>query len=569
LEKSAPVEEQNDHVAEPSIEAPDGEVLDSGNVIPLSERFNEDSEDIRYSRSAVRTDGIDVFITSDDVLNMSRPDRMKQYTRIMSDLFRGRTARFEKGGKYYYATFDEDDLRKPMYGEKRSSAGGRDAALRVGADGNIFDLVEDARYDYSKMETGKPGKAHTGVSLWDYYVKTVQIDDDVFDLVVDVKQKNDGNYVYSLKLNENKKIGAAPTENAKAFLRGGRNRAYVPIIDQNGNIVNGYEQKNTSEVEKILDGAGIKRFSRSLTPEQRKLREAERRAERLKEDNEFLRRLMESGRKAALSPRSVERIAREVSDLYGLGRDERIRTALGIVDKLYNGKVTGQEREDAEKISCQKQPHPHISVRMRLFFGSSLFRNDAALVKFLQDQLNQPDTEEAEQHAEHQSAENVGGIMYVEIQPRQRNEDAEHQRRDADAAVADHQYRRALKTGQRMAGREGIVAQRGNEQLDRRIEIVRADARHQRLEGQIPDQKSQRQRHTHHQTGAPRFFEAEKENGDGDPEDSAVAEFRDDREENVQKGAAERILDKIKNPQFKQIHRQSPPQSKDQWLKRS
>ena len=75
--------------------------------------------------------------------------------------------------------------------------------------------------------------------------------------------------------------------------------------------------------------------------------EAERRVERLKEDNEFLRRLMESGRKAALSPRSVERIVREVSDLYGLGRDERIRTALGIVDKLYNGKVTGKEREDA------------------------------------------------------------------------------------------------------------------------------------------------------------------------------------------------------------------------------
>lgn len=92
---------------------------------------------------------------------------------------------------------------------------------------------------------------------------------------------------------------------------------------------------------------GKSRFSRSLTPEQRKLLDAERRVERLKEDNEFLRRLMESGRKAALSPRSVERIVREVSDLYGLGRDERIRTALGIVDKLYNGKVTGKEREDA------------------------------------------------------------------------------------------------------------------------------------------------------------------------------------------------------------------------------
>ncbi len=56
------------------------------------------------------------------------------------------------------------------------------------------------------------------------------------------------------------------------------------------------ESMRTEEQNAALAKKDEERSSRSLTPEQRKLLDAERRAERLKEDNEFLRRLMESGK---------------------------------------------------------------------------------------------------------------------------------------------------------------------------------------------------------------------------------------------------------------------------------
>jgi hypothetical protein len=40
----------------------------------------------------------------------------------------------------------------------------------------------------------------------------VQIDNVVFDLVANVRKKAEGNYVYSIQLNENKKIEIPPTE---------------------------------------------------------------------------------------------------------------------------------------------------------------------------------------------------------------------------------------------------------------------------------------------------------------------------------------------------------------------
>lgn len=59
----------------------------------------------------------------------------------------------------------------------------------------------------------------------------------------------------------------------------------------NGSLNRDYYITDREESQEISE-----RKSRSFTPEQRKLLDAERRVERLKEDNEFLRRLMESGK---------------------------------------------------------------------------------------------------------------------------------------------------------------------------------------------------------------------------------------------------------------------------------
>ncbi len=129
---------------------------------------------------------------------------------IMQKQYRGRTAKFKKNGIVQYAKFDDADIRKNIYGDKKSSRKGWKAKINVGADGDIFELVENAKYKGSAEEQGKETASHRNVSSWDYYVKTVQIDGQMYDLLANVRKKPDGEYCYSIQLNEHKKKAAAP-----------------------------------------------------------------------------------------------------------------------------------------------------------------------------------------------------------------------------------------------------------------------------------------------------------------------------------------------------------------------
>ena len=158
----------------------------------------------------IRNDGIEVYETSKDVMNMSVSERKRQYIQLMSKEYAGRTARFVRNGHTYYAEFDRKNLGKPMYGDTRSSDSGKKALTRIGADGDIFDLVENSEYDYSAPDT----KKHKNTDYFDYFIKTVQIDNKVYDLLADVKKQYgaDGGYVYSLILRDNTKIKVAPAK---------------------------------------------------------------------------------------------------------------------------------------------------------------------------------------------------------------------------------------------------------------------------------------------------------------------------------------------------------------------
>lgn len=164
----------------------------------------------RYLLKGVRADGIEVYETSREVREMPYKDRMEQFQRLMEEEYSGRTARFEADGEILYARFDSKDIAKNIYGDKRSDRKGWKAKINTGADGSIFDLVENAKYNGNSPELGKEGTAHKGVNEWAYFVKTVQIDGNVFDLVANVRKKESGEFVYSIQLRENKTISTSP-----------------------------------------------------------------------------------------------------------------------------------------------------------------------------------------------------------------------------------------------------------------------------------------------------------------------------------------------------------------------
>ena len=167
---------------------------------------------LQFSVSYVRPDGIEVYETSDEVMQMPWKQRKQKYLSYIRDTYRGRTARFERNGHTYYAEFDYSNASKAIYGETRSDDSGRDALINTGSDGNIFDLVENSTYDRSGIDT----KNYRKTDYFDYFVKTVQIDDKIFDLVADVKKQyyKDGGYIYTIKLVENKTIKASPKQQA-------------------------------------------------------------------------------------------------------------------------------------------------------------------------------------------------------------------------------------------------------------------------------------------------------------------------------------------------------------------
>lgn len=206
--------------------------------------FAGDAE-VSFDYVGTTQDGIEVYETSADTQKLSYKDRMKQFVDLLSTQYRGRTAKFIRNGHPYYAKFDSVDARKNVYGDKRSDQRGWKAKINVGADGNIFELVENSRYQGSKKETGKNIEAHKNIERWDYFIKNVQVDGKVFDLVANIRKNSNNQYVYSVQLNENKKIEAAPPLGNDVTL----NRAFTASTDRishNDSTVNDSLRKSVS-----------------------------------------------------------------------------------------------------------------------------------------------------------------------------------------------------------------------------------------------------------------------------------------------------------------------------------
>lgn len=212
---------------------------------------------VRFDLKGKNKDGVEVYETGEDVKKMSYKERMESFMDIMRNEYAGRTAKFSDGNNTYYAKFDEADLRKNVYGDKKSSQKGWKAKINTGADGSIFELVENATYNGGKAEQGKKTQAHQNLTGWEYFVKTVQIDGQVYDLLANVRKKPDGEFVYSIQLNENKNKASAPplqyrNGTAKANNRpvGVSTNASNGSVPANGRNVKRYSLKEYTDEEK-------------------------------------------------------------------------------------------------------------------------------------------------------------------------------------------------------------------------------------------------------------------------------------------------------------------------------
>ena len=199
----------------------EGLVEASENYQAAEKNTTEDGGERRFSFKGTNKDGIEVYETSEYVKSLSWQERKKLFLQLMRNQYRGKTAKFIRNGHAYYATFEYRDVSKNIYGDTESDPKGRDAKVNVGADGNIFELVEHSEYFLSEAERGKTQRMHRGVKYWDYFIKTVQIDGEIYDVLANIRKKDSGSFVYNIEMYQNKNIEPSLPEDS---LESGRNR---------------------------------------------------------------------------------------------------------------------------------------------------------------------------------------------------------------------------------------------------------------------------------------------------------------------------------------------------------
>lgn len=201
-------------------------------------------ENVKYALTSVNEDGIEVYVTSEETKKFPLKERKKRFLNLMREEYKGRTAKFIVNGKAYYATFDKKDLQKNIYGDQLSSLKGWKAKINTGADGAVFELVENSRYIGNSKESGKDIKAHKGITDWDYFVKKVEIDGVLYDLVANVRKNSDNQYVYSIQLNENKRRQTAQQKVNKTFVNQARSASVDDSVSQKSETVNTHSMQN-------------------------------------------------------------------------------------------------------------------------------------------------------------------------------------------------------------------------------------------------------------------------------------------------------------------------------------
>ena len=226
---------------------------DTDGVNNYSMQNNAEDASGKFSLIGVSNDGLEIYETSLATQQLSESQKKKQYLALIKNQYRGRTARLERNGHVVYVRPDIQEAGKPIYGDRRSTANGAKALRNSLADGDVFDLLENAEYTRSSKDT----KNHRNADYFDYYVKTVQIDGKVYDLLADVKRvygNSDGLY-YTLHLVDNatkkavvsqrpQTLGSSEPITASSM---GSNSFSADMIPQSDTTVNNYSMQNSAE----------------------------------------------------------------------------------------------------------------------------------------------------------------------------------------------------------------------------------------------------------------------------------------------------------------------------------
>lgn len=109
----------------------------------------------------------------------------------------------------------ETDARKLAGGNNLGNAKERRVTLDLADD--YYRIAQEANYDHSLPEEGKLIATHKGVKTWHYFADNIlfqeygETETTPYRVVINIKEKNDGEFVYSFSAFEQKNKGQAPS----------------------------------------------------------------------------------------------------------------------------------------------------------------------------------------------------------------------------------------------------------------------------------------------------------------------------------------------------------------------
>ncbi|MBQ9347251.1 MAG: hypothetical protein IJT94_07940 [Oscillibacter sp.] len=104
------------------------------------------------------------------------------------------------------------DAAKLMMGNRHGSASEQRVTLDLADD--YYQIASDSSHNYSKEETGKTSATHQGVRQWHYFINDImfqeygQKETSPYRVTVNVKEKDDGSFVYSFNAERHKEGGS-------------------------------------------------------------------------------------------------------------------------------------------------------------------------------------------------------------------------------------------------------------------------------------------------------------------------------------------------------------------------
>ncbi len=210
---------------------------------------NTNPSDVKFSLKGIDQNGIEVYEISDEVKNMPFAERKKLFLRKMKNEYKGRTAKFIRNGHAYYAIFDDAGINKAIYGDKKSSKRGSKAKINLGAEGDVFELIENSTYTNSRTEKGKVTSSgiHDNTTFWDYYIKTIRVGNTYYDVLSNVR-KADGHYVYDITI---KNVPQQKYMTEKSSPLQTPSDVYNNSVSQSNENNNKFSLKETEEVRKL------------------------------------------------------------------------------------------------------------------------------------------------------------------------------------------------------------------------------------------------------------------------------------------------------------------------------